>query len=81
MAKGDHTLGDTTVIPREELNWVEYHIWANLGWFFCEISFEYAPTFAWNYLLYPSWCHAIGSRCYEKAFTRWWMKTQKDNWK
>jgi len=52
-----------------KLTWVENHIWANLGWFFCEIAFK-SPDFVWRYLFFPSWCHSFGGWFYGLAYDR-----------
>lgn len=52
-----------------ELTWVEDYVWANLGWLFCEISFQ-SPDFVWKYLFFPSWCHSLGNYFYGRAYER-----------
>ena len=74
-------LENWTHIPDCELTWMENYIWASLGYFFCEISFEWSTDFAWEYLLYPSWCNTVGNWFYGLAFDRWWLEHQDGAWK
>lgn len=65
-------------IHSEDLTWWEDCL-AWVGWFICEIAFQ-APDFAWQYLLYPSWCHTLGGWVYGKAFSRWYREHKNEEW-
>lgn len=44
---------------------IKEHVWANLGWFFCEIAFR-SPDWLWWGVGY--WGHSLGSWFYKLAY-------------
>ena len=50
-----------------DLTFAEEHIWSNLGWVFCEISFRCYGF--WWYVL-GSWTNSLGSWLYCLAYDR-----------
>ena len=47
---------------------MERHVWANLGWFFCEISFK-CPEQLWYVL--GHWTNSLGNRFYDLVYSRY----------
>lgn len=70
---------DWDVIPKEDLTWLE-NCYAWVGYGVCEIAFR-SPDWAWEYLLYPSWCYSLGGWLYGKAFSRWCWNHYNEDWK
>lgn len=44
---------------------IKEHVWANLGWFFCEIAFR-CPEWLWWGVGY--WSHSLGNWFYKLAY-------------
>jgi len=47
---------------------MERHVWANLGWVFCEVSFR-CPEWLWYVL--GHWTNTLGNWFYEMAYDRY----------
>ena len=60
---------DIYYVDPAQLTWTERNVWYPIGWIFNEIAFR-SGDFAWEYLLYPSWCFTIGGYFAGLALTR-----------
>ena len=70
---------DVYYVNPRHLTWMERNVWYPIGWIFNEIAFK-APDFAWEYLLYPSWCYSIGGYFAGLALDRE-ARTRSGDWK